>query len=237
MINTILFDLDGTILQMDTDEFVNNYYNLLMDEFGDLENVKEFFKEFNNGYLAMRDNQSDKTNKVVFEEYVISKFPELSEVLYQRLLDFYSTTFNKLGEGYTDSKISKQVIEVLVKKGYKLVLATNPVFPLVASKNRLSWIGLNVDDFEFVTTIENCKRCKPSIEYFNDVLKKVDRSAEQCLMIGNDEYEDLVASELGIKTYLVEDHVIRRENVNFKPDFKGSLEDLLEFCKELPKIK
>ena len=52
------------------------------------------------------------------------------------------------------------------------------------------------------------------------------------MMVGNDAYEDLVAAELGLQTYLVQDYLIPRDGVNFKPDYQGNLAEFLQFITE-----
>ena len=45
-------------------------------------------------------------------------------------------------------------------------------------------------------------------------------------MVGNDVQEDMVASELGLKTYLVTDYTIDRGKSNYKIDQRGTLTQL-----------
>ena len=99
-----------------------------------------------------------------------------------------------------DPKAAKTV-NALKDRGYRLVLATNPIFPLVATKNRASWAGLSVDDFELCTTYENSSFCKPNIKYYGEILSKLGMAPEECLMVGNDVDEDMIAEKLGMKFF------------------------------------
>ena len=41
--------------------------------------------------------------------------------------------------------------------GLRAVLATNPIFPAVATRSRIRWAGLEPEDFELCTTYENSR--------------------------------------------------------------------------------
>ena len=40
-----------------------------------------------------------------------------------------------------------RTIQELKEKGYNIILATNPIFPKVATLNRIKWANLNPNDF------------------------------------------------------------------------------------------
>ena len=51
-------------------------------------------------------------------------------------------------------------------------------------------------------------------------------------MIGNDMGEDLVASELGMKTYLVTDYLIERKDAMYVPQGRGTLANFLDYVRK-----
>lgn len=235
--NTILFDLDGTLLNMNTEYFIDKYYKLLARDFAYLGDSEKFIKAFNVGYFDMVKNQTDKSNLEVFEESFKNTYPEYNLDFYNRIVKFYETSFNEIAEGFCDGGLAQELVKILKDKGYKLVIATNPVFPRNATLSRLSWIGVDHEDFEMITTFEDFSRCKPSKEYYQDILDKLNLTSENCLMVGNDVKEDLAIRALGVKTYLVTDNILNRENIEFTKDYQGSFEELIEFAKKLPKVE
>ena len=52
-------------------------------------------------------------------------------------------------------------------------------------------------------------------------------------MVGNDTRDDMIASELGMKVYLVTDYLINKENKDIDLYPHGSLEQFKEYAKEL----
>ena len=89
-----------------------------------------------------------------------------------------------------------------------MVVATNPVFPLQAIRERLRWGGFGDTEFTLITSYENMHFCKPRRQYYKEILRMLGRKPAECWMIGNDVGEDLVAGELGISTFLVQDYLI-----------------------------
>ena len=60
-------------------------------------------------------------------------------------------------------------------------------------------------------------------------MPSVSGGSQDCLMVGNDTGEDLVAAAVGMKTFLVEDRLIDRGRGHFPPDWRGRLPDLFAF--------
>jgi FMN phosphatase YigB (HAD superfamily) len=98
-------------------------------------------------------------------------------------------------------------MDKIVQTGFKLVLASNPIFPLNVQMKRLGWVGLDHLPFHIVTHIENMSFCKPRIEYYLEICKKINEPPEACLMVGNDPVNDMVAALTGMKTYLTNDSI------------------------------
>ena len=86
-----------------------------------------------------------------------------------------------------------------------MVLASNPIFPLDVQMKRLAWAKLDHLPFELATHIENMSFCKPRIEYYLEISKKIGAPPETCMMVGNDPVNDLIAAHAGMKTYLADD--------------------------------
>jgi len=107
-----------------------------------------------------------------------------------------------------------EFIRKVKEKGLSVVLATNPIFPAVATKKRICWAGLKPEDFEFYTTYENSFCSKPNPKYYTDIAKRLNLSPEECLMVGNDVREDMVAQSVGMKVFLLTDCIINKDNTD-----------------------
>lgn len=235
MLNTFLFDLDGTLLPLDWNIFEKEYFKKLSKKFSGHFEPEQFVKQVWSSTKKMLSNEdSKKTNQQVFFEDFFTSTGKDMALLNPIFDDFYSNDFNELGYLCKSESHIIDTINLLIKKGYDIVVATNPIFPLAAIKARIGWAGLKHVIFRHITCFENMHYCKPNIKFYNEVLRNIDKRPDECIMVGNDVEEDIVASKLGIKTFLVEDFMIDRGNIELHPDFRGLYKGLYDFVDNLP---
>ena len=236
-IKHILFDLDGTLLPMDQDEFVKFYMPLLAKSYieaGVQVDPKEFIGAVWKGYEAMVKNDGSRTNREAFWSYTEELMPISPEESEKLALRFYDGDFNQAARATSPSPFSDQIVKTARRRVLHTYLATNPVFPRCATMNRIRWAGVDAEDFELITTYEDQRYCKPNVEYFRTILDDLKLDPAECLMVGNDVEEDLAIRELGVKTYLVTDTMENKKDLPIHTDYMGSLEDLLEFIRTMP---
>ncbi|WP_280768097.1 HAD family hydrolase [Salipaludibacillus daqingensis] len=229
MTKVILFDLDGTLLPMDTDSFVETYIRELAGRVAHIVEPETFVKALWGGTNAMMQNlDHETTNEKVFEETFLSMSGLQKQEIWPTLDDFYETVFPTFSYLSKPTALGRQVVEEAVNQGYRVVVATNPVFPKAAIYHRLTWAGLDQLPFELITVYEESVYTKPHKQYYEFICEKLEVTPENCVMIGNDKQEDMVASQIGMKTFLVEGYVIDRGDPAYPVHEQGTLEDLLE---------
>lgn len=235
--NTILFDLDGTLLPMDIILFEKIYFEELAKDFADIMSPKELAKNIWSSTKIMVQNTEHTTNEEIFMADFTARMNIELPILQKRFDDFYDTSFFKIKESVIDIKCIKESVNILKSKGYTVALATNPLFPKKAIHHRINWAGFEPDDFSYISTFEKNHYCKPQLKYYEEILKDIDKKAEDCLMVGNDVQEDLIAKNLGIKTYLITNNLLHRTKEKIITDHIGEYEDFYEFVKNLPSLK
>lgn len=237
MIDTILFDLDGTLLPIEEGPFIKMYFGLLSDKFLHLGITKEkFIEAIVSGTVIMRKNDGSKTNEDAFWDFFSQKIGYRKSDIEDIFINFYSNDFDLVKASSNENPLAKEVVKILKSKNYNLVVATNPLFPRIAVEKRIAWAGLDVNDFSFITSYENSFYSKPSLNYYENILKNINKKPEQCMMVGNDAKEDMAASKLGIKTYLLVDCLINLENLDISLFENGDFEDFLNLVKKLPNV-
>lgn len=237
MIDTILFDLDGTLLPIEEGPFIKMYFGLLSDKFLHLGITKEkFIEAIVSGTVIMRKNDGSKTNEDAFWDFFSQKIGYRKSDIEDIFINFYSNDFDLVKASSNENPLAKEVVKILKSKNYNLVVATNPLFPRIAVEKRIAWAGLDVNDFSFITSYENSFYSKPSLNYYENILKNINKKPEQCMMVGNDAKEDMTASKLGIKTYLLVDCLINLENLDISLFENGDFEDFLNLVKKLPNV-
>ena len=115
--------------------------------------------------------------------------------------------------------------------GMQVVLATNPIFPAVATESRIRWAGLEPEEFELYTTYENIGYCKPNPSYYQEILNRLGEAPEHCLMVGNDVGEDMIARDLGMQVFLLTDCLINRENKDISVYPNGGFDELMDYIR------
>lgn len=236
MINTILFDLDGTLLPMDLKVFEKVYFGSLAKHFTDKHDIHGFIELIWSATKAMVANTEYRTNEEVFMEALKLSVREQLDEYQARFARFYQTDFDAVKMAVSKNEDVLQAVRILKEKGYQLVLATNPLFPRLAIQKRIDWAGLNIEDFSYITSFEDNHYCKPQPKFYQEVLSEIGKTPAECLMVGNDTYEDLIAGKLNIATYLIEDHAIVRDHA-LQPTYQGTYKDFLAFAEQLPKVE
>lgn len=231
-ITTVLFDLDGTLLPMDLDLFLDQYFKALTKRFGDVVEPDHFINSLYASTMAMvKNNDPSKTNEQVFMEDFFRRVPLNQNETMPQFDAFYRNEFPKLKDRI-DLKLegwkAREVVDTLFARGYRVVIATNPLFPLMAIEERLRWIGLDGHPYKLITSYEVMHYCKPNPNYFQEICERIKADPRECLMVGNDMEEDLPASTLGMKTFIVEDFLIDRKSGRFTPDARGGMADLYQ---------
>ena len=225
----ILFDLDGTLLSMDNDEFIQGYFRML----GQLAAgcgypAESFLDALGKGVYAMVKNDGSCPNAERFWSTIAAILGDgiyRCEPIFDR---FYDNEFHETRVFAQYNPLAKQAVALAREKAEKVILATSPLFPTNAVHARMGWTGLAPEDFDGITDYENSGTCKPNPAYYLEIAEKFGLDPKKCLMVGNNVKEDIeAASAVGMSTFLVTDWLISEGEV---PDCrKGSFEELIQF--------
>ncbi len=234
MITTILFDLDGTLLPMDLDVFVGAYLKGLAATAAPYGyEPSGFAKAVMLGTAAMVKNDGSQTNEIAFWNALSDIYGDKIKSQTHIFDEFYRTDFQKVSEvcGYTTK--ADEVVRIAKSLGFRVALATNPLFPKIATESRIRWAGLESEDFETFTSFETSRFCKPNLEYYKEICNTIGASPKECLMVGNDVTEDMIAEQLGMKVFLLTDCMINKENKDISSYPNGSFDELIAYIKTL----
>lgn len=234
MITTCLFDLDGTLLPMDQEVFVKSYLSRLANKMapygydpGTLVNAVWA------GTSAMVQNDGSATNDTVFWQVCDRFFGRDTRVDEPLFEAFYQKEFQQVRQDCGFTPLAARTIREIKSMDLRTVLATNPLFPAIATHSRVRWAGLRPEDFDFITTYENSRFCKPNPDYYREILGKLNLKSEECLMVGNDVGEDMVARELGMNVFLLTDCLINKTGKDISQYPYGSFPELMDYIREI----
>lgn len=227
---TVLFDLDGTLLPMDQDEFLKAYFGGLAAHLAPHGfEPDKLVRSIRAGTAAMVNNDGSRTNEGAFWKCFEEIFGPDARKSEPVLDEYYRTAFQRVQQVCGFAPQAKAIVDELKAAGVRVILATNPLFPAIATHSRIRWAGLQPEDFELVTTYENSCHCKPDPEYYRDILTQLDLNAADCIMVGNDVGEDMIAQQLGMQVFLLTPCLINKNNEDISTWPHGSFEELRAF--------
>ncbi len=235
MIRAILFDLDGTLLDLDMDVFIENYFRLMVEmarhrgmPYEDLPKKVMIATD-----AMIRDKDPNRTNKEVFDSVFYEIYDADPKATAEFIDDFYRDAFPRLSVLAAPMPRATDVVAKAFEQGLKVAVATNAVFPYSAVNERLKWAQCHDFPYELVTTYENMHFCKPHHEYYLEVCRILKVDPRECLMVGNDVAEDLVAGEVGMKTFLCRERVINEGTRHIKPTYEGDMAVLYQLLTQI----
>ena len=231
----ICFDLDGTLLPMDLDEFLACYYRALDEHMAQAGvNVEEFNAALNAGIRVMMSHDFHESNSEAFWSHFFTQVDEGARDWQALFMDFYLNKFKNIGEDIKPNPAAAEAVAVLREKGYPLVLATMPLFPREAVAWRLAWADVDPEAFARITTYDNSRAVKPQSFYYAEQLTALGVNGSDVLMVGNNALEDLSFAKLGADTFLVTDCLLNPEDMDISTTRHGTLEDFVAWAKALP---
>jgi len=226
-VSTVLFDLDGTLLPMDMEVFIKHYFGLLAKKLAPYGyESKALINAIWEGTGAMVRNNGTKTNEKAFWDRFCQLMGEHTRKDEPIFDDYYRNEFQAVQTVCGFAPEAAGIVRNLKERGFTVALATNPIFPAVATHSRIRWAGLRPEDFALITTYENAGYCKPNPDYYLDICKQLRVSPGNCMMVGNDVTEDMVAGSLGMQTFLLTDCLINRAGTDIDQYPHGSFREL-----------
>lgn len=227
----ILFDLDGTLLDIDIDAFLGRYFSGLSSAIATIANDDEHHDQILRGIheatASMMRPHEPLTNQQVF----VRDFNRLTGLditaLWPVFERFYAEVFPALGDGLGPAEGTGEALAAARRHGLKIAVATNPIFPRTAIEQRMAWANVTPDDVDAITDFETMIACKPHAAYFRQTAEMLGVSPHECLMVGDDALLDLAAADTGMTTFYV------GSAVRVSADHRGSMVDLAGYIERV----
>jgi FMN phosphatase YigB (HAD superfamily) len=247
MLKAILFDLDNTLIMFDELEFLRQYLPKVSRVFSDIMPFEEFRQRILSSTQALIKNAGRMSNADFFMDHFCHGIEGRRDEFWDRFITFYTSSFEQFRRLTTTIDGVRELFERLEVYSLKCIIASNPFWPRLVQKIRLTWAGLNEVNFDLITDIENTSFCKPHLGYYREICENIHVAPEECLMVGNDWVNDMIASKIGMKTYLTMEAEDRsgdtlkmsrslRNDMKFdipEPNFKGSVLNVTDAVEKL----
>jgi FMN phosphatase YigB (HAD superfamily) len=235
---TVLFDLDDTLLSSNMDTFLPAYLQALARYLSHRFDGEQFIRRLLHATQKMiENNRPDRTLEQVFAEDFYPALGVQPEEMRVDLDAFYAEVFPSLKPLTAPRPEAIRLVETATKRGYRLAVATSPIFPKTAILQRLAWAGLPVTDYPFqlVSSYETFHFAKPNPAFYTEFLAQMGWPAGPAAMIGNDPQNDAIpAGQVGLFSYLIGDPQTAAEPELGLPHALGRFADILPWLDRLP---
>ena len=204
---TLLLDLDDTLLETNMDTFIPAYVKALSVALADKVAPEIMIPTLMGGTKAMMENMDPAlTLREVFDVHFFPKLG-LGRLTLQAAIDrFYDEIFPTLGATTRPIPEAVRLVDWAFAQGYRVVIATNPFFPLKAVQHRLRWAGLPPEKYPFalVTSYETFHFTKETVAYYPEILAQLGWPEDPAVMVGDDiEREVKPTRAAGFPVFLV----------------------------------
>ncbi len=229
---TILFDLDDTLLDTNMGQFLSAYFTALGEAFKDIASEDVLTRQIKYSVDEMSKNENPgKLLQDIFAEHFYAPLGTTEEDCRQMLSHFYKAEFPKLKRITNQKPEACELVKWCQSKEMTLVIATNPVFPDTATRQRIEWAGLGIDDFAYFSSYDNFHFTKPNLAYYAEALGYLGWPDGPIVMVGDNVKLDLIPVEtMGFPTFWLPSQPAENSERPY-----GQLADVRPWLQKLPK--
>lgn len=228
MIKGLLFDLNGTVVDILTDESNYDVYRIMANLLS-YQGVYLSSDEVQQLYFSYNKEQR-KSSSEAYPEFDV-------EAIFAKIIDTYATDKTKdlpknmrksLPRFLAETFRAATMFNLSLYDGVRKVLdELKPKYRLAAvSDGQKLWaepemqrVGLG-DDFEFVLVSGKYGYRKPDLRIYQKALKKMRLKPDEVLFVGNDMYRDVFgAHEAGMKTIFFKSNQGDHKSYGVEPDY------------------
>ena len=205
-LKTLLIDLDGTLLGS------HSFWLKIFFTFHFVHSLHTYGISLIKGIKILHSlklsmgNQTHQGNGIVNWTKAIAFFSQLSGKSLEDSEKILTSTsmmcFKKSHMTLFPVPEAKEFIE-WARHHFRLILATNPLWPLDVVLFRLNISEIEKNHFEFITHAGVMSASKPHIKYYQELQVMKNLDVQTCMMIGNDEKKDGPARKLGIDVFII----------------------------------
>jgi FMN phosphatase YigB (HAD superfamily) len=230
-LKALLLDLDDTLIDNSMETFIPAYFKAMTEFVTQIQPPERLIEQLLKATRIMdRNDGSGETNEEVFADAFFAGLGvERSEFepVFER---FYAEAFPRLQPLTRPRSAAPAIVEWAQERGLKVVIATNPMFPLTAIEQRMEWAGVGVDRFDYalVTSYETSRATKSHPAYYREILEVIGCQPAAAVMVGDNWEWDIVHAEMaGVPGYWIAASGAKPPDLRATPVACGTLDDFL----------
>jgi len=235
---TLLLDLDDTLLENSMAEFLPAYLREISTYLAGYVDPAIVINALLAGTNEMLVNQNpDCTLADVFYPIFYQAIRKDRQVIDAAIDRFYQEVFPHLKSLTRPMPQAVRMVEAAFARGYKVAIATAPLFPRQAILQRLTWAGFKPEQhpFALIPSIDGFHFAKPNPAYLAELLAHLGWPEDGAVMVGNDPRDDIRAAYgLGLPSYWIRKDGYPPPEGAEQPTGSGHHEDFLPWLDSTP---
>lgn len=227
MIKAVLLDLDNTLLGNPDLAFATAFLKALNSFLHEKHQLTEAGNVFRAAlHHALREDRVDQSIQMRLLAQLTNSELRPKVGWDNALQAFYAEVYPQLLGYSSPFAEAEETLTRLQKLRLAQVIATNPLYPETAVRERLRWAGLSDREFALITHSGNMHFSKPNSAYFAEILARVGVEPDEALMVGDSLDKDILpAQRIGLHTaWIIQD---QKDAGSAEADWVGTL---AEFC-------
>jgi len=227
VIQAILFDIEGTLTNVDATDFMRNFLGILAPRFAHLLSPEKFSKQLLKSLeIVKSEPKLGQTNMQTFYDDFSKATGQSCQILQPIFKEFYESDFPTLRCLVQAIPQGVKVVEYAIQQGFLTAVASNPLMPLTAMWEQVRWAGLTPEHFKVIPSMDNFHYCKPNLGFYREVAESLGVKPDSCLLV-SEHIEDIVCRELGMKLFFV-----GTLGSEVQTDYVGQLDDLFRLISQ-----
>ena len=114
----------------------------------------------------MDSKDPTRTLQDVFDDEFFTKIAVAKQDVSDSIEDFYDNVFPNLSATTNLRADAVPLLDWALSQGFRVAIATDPLFPKKATYHRLRWAGFDPDQFELVSSFEDFHFSKTYPAYY-----------------------------------------------------------------------
>lgn len=232
MIKAVLLDLDETLLRVDIARFGETYLNSLAAWLHqrlpglDLSVAARAVRAAEDMVGTLLD-----PTRTLWQAYLSDLAACLglpgANGLAEIVAGYFAGPYLDLAGVFQPLPFAGHLVAGLIAAGLKVVIATNPYFPLAAMRQRMAWAGLPAGGYGLISNIEEVHFVKPRQHFYEELLARIGVESDEAIMVGDNARNDIgPARQIGMATFYIEGG--SEESGDPECDGRGTLADFAE---------
>ncbi len=204
-LRALLLDLDGTLLDLDGDWFLEEYLAALSEWMAPVVDPGRFAEALWSAAIPVmvdRAGHPGRSNRDVLWQALSDTLQVDPAVLQERFGVFVDGDLTQIAPGGAAREGAHELVAAGRAGGFKLAVATMPIYPRRVVDERLRRANLQDVPWDLVAT-DAMESVKPHPAYYQELADRLGVSPPECLMVGDDYFRDIAARRVGMATAYV----------------------------------